>query len=80
MGKKRILDDITFCYASGNYLIGVSLVFFINLFINLPWYINLFYLIILLPTGLGLLSRSKRLSKDLNKKRKKKNDKKTNKK
>jgi len=84
MGKKRILDNAINCYTGGAYFIGVSLVFFLNLFISLPWYINLFYFIIMFPTGLALLSRSKRLDKELRAKlkkqkkegRRKKNDKK----
>ena len=77
MGKKSIFDNIIFCYAGGCYLIGASVILFFNLLINIPWYVGLFYFIVLFPTGLALMSRSKRLSKELRKKRKKKkNDKK----
>lgn len=89
MGKKRILDSAVGCYAIGMYFLGVSAVFAVNLLMTLPWYLNLFYFIVMFPTGIILLSRSKRLDKENGEKlkkekrearRKKKDDKKARKK
>jgi len=72
MGKKsRCLNEPTYVYGTGTYFLGVSIVFFINLLVDLPWYTNLFFLIIFFSTSMLLISKSKRMSKELMKEKKK---------
>jgi len=71
--KKRckFFDERTYVYGTGCYFLGVSIVFFLNLLINIPWYLNLFCLFCFLPMGMLLISKSKRLEQELRKEKKK---------
>ena len=71
MKKKKGLDQVAYLYGLGMYMLGLSIVFFMNLIVNLPWYLNLFYLICFFPTGLYFLSKAKRINRELQKKIKK---------
>ena len=71
MGEKRFLDNAVSCYAVGMYFLGTSAIFLINLLMYLPWYLNLFYFVVMFPSGLILISRSKRLDRILKAKLKK---------
>jgi len=69
MGKRKSLSEPTYVYGTGTYFLGVSVVFFLNLLINIPWYLNLFCLFCFLPMSMFLISKSKRMSRDLMKKK-----------
>lgn len=79
--KSRYFNELTYIYGIGFYFLGVSIVFFLNLLVTIPWHTNLFFSIIFFSTSMLLISKSKRMSKELIKKKKKvrgknKNDKK----
>jgi len=69
MGKKRFLDNTTDYFGAGTYFLGVSAGVLINLLLNIPWQIKLFYFIVMFITGLILISKSKKLDKELRKKK-----------
>ena len=70
MGKKRFWDDAISYYGIGFYFLGVSAGFLLNLLLEIPWQINLFYIIVMFTTSMILISRSKRMSRDLIKEKK----------
>jgi len=79
--KNRSFNEPICIYGIGFYFLGVSIVFFLNLLVTIPWHTNLFFSIIFFSTSMLLISKSKRMSKELMKKKKKvrgknKNDKK----
>lgn len=76
MKKSKCFNDVIICYGVGFYLLGVSAGFLLNLLLDIPWQINLFYGIVMFITSMILISKSKRMGRDLMKKKKLKKGKK----
>ena len=70
--KSKCFNEPTYIYGTGTYLLGISVVFFINILVNTTWYLNLFFLLCFLPMSMLLISKSKRMSRELMKKKIKK--------